>query len=73
MHEMDTTTNVEDIAHDASNEAMSITIGVEVLASLPESVLSPTQSRALKNLQDSSGRLLDLIDAMKAELRSQTS
>lgn len=68
MHQLDSTTNIEELAHNAANETLSISMGLEVLSTLPESALTPAQSRALSILRESSERLLDLIDAMKEEL-----
>ena len=61
-----TIANVEDLTHQASNEALSIVMGVQMLSTLQESSLSPRQLRAMKILEESAARLVDIIDALKA-------
>ena len=55
-----------EIAHKASNETISISIGVEVLRSIPREYLNPAQLRAMQHLEDAASRLVDLIELMKS-------
>ena len=61
-----TTLNLEEIAHEAANEAASISLGVELLSHLSNREdLSPEQMRAIRLLEGSAGRLTNLIDQLK--------
>lgn len=62
-----TTLNADELAHEAANEAVSIVVGVQVLSTIPETSLTPSQKRAMKILQDSAGRLVGLIDELKEQ------
>lgn len=63
---------LDGIAHKASNEALSILMGINMLATLPESVLSPHQVRALKLLETSASNLVQLMDDLKSTDVRQT-
>lgn len=65
MANINSSDDYADIAHKAANETLSISIGVQVLSSLPSDMLTPAQQRALKHLEESSARLVDLIEIMK--------
>lgn len=58
--------SLDGIAHKASNEALSILMGINMLSSVPESVLTPHQVRALKLLETSAANLLQLMDDLKS-------
>lgn len=62
-----TTLNVDELAHEAANEALSIVVGVQVLSTIPEPNLTPSQQRAMKILQNSAGKLVELIDELKEQ------
>ena len=62
-----TTLNVDELAHEAANEALSIVVGVQVLSTMPATSLTPSQQRAMKILQDSAGKLVELIDELKEQ------
>ena len=67
MHENTVTPReFANIAHQAANETLSISIGVHVLRTIPEEYLTPAQVRALQHLDEASGRLVDLIEIMKS-------
>ena len=65
MSNINSSDDYADIAHKAANETLSISIGVQVLSSLPLELLTPAQQRALQHLEESSARLVDLIELMK--------
>ena len=54
------------VAHQAANETLSISIGVHVLRTIPQENLTPAQVRALQHLEEASARLIDLIEIMKS-------
>lgn len=58
--------NYEKLAHKAANETLSISVGVKMLSTIPESKLTPQQIRAMKILETSSSRLVDLIEGMQS-------
>ena len=55
----------EDLSHQAANEALSISMGVQVLTTLSASNLSTKQMQAMKLLEKSATRLVDLIEDIK--------
>lgn len=59
------TFNLEDLSHLAANEALSISVGVQILTTLPVANLTAKQSQALQLLQQSAARLIGLIDDIK--------
>lgn len=65
----DTTTqqlSFDQLAHQASNEALCISIGVHVLQTIPAEHLDEAQLRALRHLEQTSARLADLIEGMRS-------
>ena len=57
---------LDGIAHQASNEALSILMGINMLSTVPEHVLTPHQIRALKLLETSASNLVQLMDDLKS-------
>ena len=54
-------------SHRACNDALAISLGVEVLRKIPEEYLSPAQIRAMALLKDASSRLVEYLERMNAE------
>ena len=65
--------SLDEIAHQASNEALSISMGVHMLSAVPESVLTAHQIRALKLMQASTKSLIELMDQLKCTKESMMS
>lgn len=55
-----------ELAHEASNEALCISVGVHVLRTIPIEHLDAVQRRALQHLEESSSRLANLIEGMRS-------
>lgn len=56
------------VAHAAKNEMVSISIGLQLLSSIPAEALSAKQLQALGHLKTSGERMTRLVDEMKSWL-----
>jgi|GEM_PF-3845219 len=67
-NEVTTTSDLDfaELAHEASNEALCISVGVHVLRTIPIENLDEAQKRALRHLENSSSRLADLIEGLRS-------
>lgn len=57
--------DLEELMHEASNEASSIAMGVQILRSIEPAKLSRQQQRALQLLQRSSRRLIGILEEIR--------
>lgn len=57
--------NHSNLTHEAANEALSISMGIQMLASIPKESLTPAQQAVMGHVLTSSARLVELIEQMK--------
>ena len=66
MEESTRILDLDELSHRAANEAVSISMGVEVLSNLSASNLTDEQEQALSLLKGSAARLVVVIDELKS-------
>ena len=65
MPRTDVLNSPEKVAHDVANEALSISIGIQMLSTIPKDALTPEQTRALAFIEASAERLVSHVETLQ--------